>query len=227
MLFVGRKTSERLRDMAIFTIGDLACANLAALKRTFGINGEKMWRAANGIDDDPVMKNGEERVVKSVGHGTTTLRDMRSLEDVDKVAVYLCEMIATRLRRYGLTASVVAVDMRSANDLSHFSRQTSVQQTATASALHDAAMRLVRKNWDGSPLRTLSVYTSGLAPCAAVEQASIFDEVDDKKANLEFALDKIRKKFGFYSIKKAALVGNDLVCDKFAGEDDLLPFHRG
>ncbi|MCM1043626.1 MAG: DNA polymerase IV [Corallococcus sp.] len=225
MLYIGAKSKEKLNSMGIRTLGELANASPAALKSVFGINGEKIRLAARGEDEEPVKHISEERIIKSVGHGTTTLRDMGTLQDIDKVVVFLSEMVATRLRRYGMCASTVHVDMRY-NDLSHVTRQTTVAPTYVADKISDAAMRLVKREWNGKPLRTVTVNTANLSPVSDKVQASIFDTQNEKKQNIEFALDQIRKKFGFFAIKKASILGNDLICDKFCGEEDLLPFQR-
>ena len=41
-----------------------------------GVWGETLWSFANGLDDAPVRKSGEESIVKSVGNSTTTVRDL-------------------------------------------------------------------------------------------------------------------------------------------------------
>lgn len=50
LLCVGRATTERLRCYGIHTIGDLAKADRQMLVRLLGINGEKLWIFANGLD---------------------------------------------------------------------------------------------------------------------------------------------------------------------------------
>ncbi len=228
MLYVGSKTREKLNRMGIFTLGDLANANAFALKKTFGINGEKMRRAAAGEDDEPVRPAGREREIKSVGHGTTTLRDMESSEDADKVIFFLSDMVATRLRRYGLRGSVVHLDIR-LTDLTHRGKQAAISSTYVAQDIYRSAAALLRKIWKGgedSRLRSLSVYVSRLKEAACGVQMSLFDIRDEKHERLEYSLDLIRKKYGFDAIKRASLAGNDLVTDKFFGEEDLLPFKR-
>ena len=90
----------------------------------------------------------------------------------------------------------------------------------------EKAMQLVEKLWDGNPLRSLTVSTANLIPVSSNIQESLFELHDERKQSLEIAIDQIRKKYGFFAIKKANLLGNDLVCDKFSDDEDLIPFKR-
>lgn len=228
MLFIGGKTKEKLRSMGIITIGDLALANTSALKRVFGINGEKMQRCALGLDDDKVNPNSHTDTVKSVGHGTTTLRDMTTYDDAERVIAYLSEMVATRLRRYGMQCNTVHLSLRY-NNLTHVGKQCKVYCTCVAQEISAAALSLLHKLWNPEnqlPLRSLSVTASDLAKMGNCLQMSLFNIQDEKKQRLEFSLDQIRKKYGFTAITRANYIGNDLISDKFCGEEDLLPFRR-
>ncbi len=226
MLFVGKKTEQALNAMGIVTIGDLANADATLLKRHFGVNGEKLKYSANGWDVEPVRLYYVDREIKSVGHGTTTLRDMLTYADAEKVLFYLCDMVATRLRRYGKRGNVVHLDVRR-NDLSHESRQMAVNATFVANDIYNCAKKLLHSCWKATsdlPVRTLSVQVSGLQNvCEGVQMNMFADNTDEQ---LEFQIDKIRKKFGFNSIVRASYIGNDLLSQKLFSEEDLLPFKR-
>lgn len=228
MLFVGSHTKQKLNEMGIFTLGDLANASSVALKKRFGVVGEKLKLCANGQDSDPVRAADVERDIKSVGHGTTTLRDMLTYQDAEKVISVLSEMVATRLRRYGFCGAVVSLDIRR-NDLSHESKQASVHPTCVAKDIYQTATRLLRCIWRGNfdtPLRSLTVSVSNLSAVSAGMQLSLFDYMEEKQQQLEFSVDQIRKKFGFGAIMKANTLNNDLVSKNMMAEEDLLPFKR-
>ena len=229
MLYIGKHTEEKLHAMGIFTLGDLANGSLFALKKRFGVVGEKLYRAARGEDEEEVREVGTEREIKSVGHGTTTLRDVNTYTEADKVIFFLSDMVATRLRRYGLQGEVVALDVRR-NDLTHESKQHKVRATYVVGDVYSVATRLLRQMWKESPtdlpLRSITVSVGNLSEVGCGYQASIFDAVDEKDKNLEYSIDQIRKKFGYNAITRASLLGNDLVSDKLFSEEDLLPFKR-
>ena len=228
MLYVGGHTKQKLNEMGIYTLGDLANASLAAMKSRFGVVGERLKLCAAGEDSDPVRQSHTERDMKSVGHGTTTLRDMVTFDDAETVISVLSEMVATRLRRYGYLGRVVHLDIRR-NDLTHESKQTTVHETCVAKDICESAIKLLHCIWKGqfdTPLRSLTVSVSKLSEVSSGVQMTLFDKKDEKQQNLEFSVDKIRKKFGFGAITKASVLNNDLVGKDMMAEEDLLPFKR-
>lgn len=228
MLFVGPRVKKKLNSIGIFTLGDLANASTPVLTRIFGVVGERMKNCALGLDDDPVRSCDTEREIKSVSHGTTTLRDMVDYHDAEVVISILSEMVATRLRRYGYAGSTVHLDVRR-NDLSHESRQTCIRPTFVAKEIHQVAVRLLHSVWRGerdTPLRSLTVAVGNLSTVSAGVQQSLFDDREEKQQKLEFSVDQIRHKYGFGAITTADTLANDLVSKGMSSEDDLLPFKR-
>ena len=49
---------------------------------------------------------------KSIGNGTTTLRDVQSKEEVEKTVAMLCEKIALRMARGKFEARTIAVTVK-------------------------------------------------------------------------------------------------------------------
>jgi nucleotidyltransferase/DNA polymerase involved in DNA repair len=56
---IGPKTQERLRELGIATLGQLAATDVRKLVKNFGANGAWMWNVANGKDMDPVVVRGD------------------------------------------------------------------------------------------------------------------------------------------------------------------------
>lgn len=228
MLLIGKHTEAKLNEMGIFTLGDLANGSVVALKKRFGIVGERLYRAARGEDEEEVREAHTERDIKSVSHGTTTLRDMVTYEDANKVIFYLSDMVATRLRRYGYVGEVVHLYIRR-NDLTYEGKQRKINATHIADDIYNAALELLKSLWRGEadkPLRSLTVGVSGLYEVYLGAQMSLFDERKDKDEQLEYYLDLIRKKYGFNAITRAGILDNDLLSNKLFSEEDLLPFKR-
>ncbi len=228
MLLIGKHTEAKLNEMGIFTLGDLANGSVVALKKRFGIVGERLYRAARGEDEEEVREAHSERDIKSVSHGTTTLRDMVTYEDANKVIFYLSDMVATRLRRYGYVGEVVHLYIRR-NDLTYEGKQRKINATHIADDIYHAALELLKSLWRGEadkPLRSLTVGVSGLYEVYLGAQMSLFDERKDKDEQLEYYLDRIRKKYGFNAITRAGILDNDLLSNKLFSEEDLLPFKR-
>ena len=84
-------------------------------------------------------------------------------------------------------------------------------------------MRLLRKNWDGEPLRSIGIRAIKLQPYAPECQLSFFDEREKiiKEDILERSVDKIRDRYGSKAVVRAALM-ND-----FKGFKDQSPTTLG
>ena len=114
---------------------------------------------------------------------------MTTRDDVEKIVVFLSEMVASRLRKYGLLATTVHVDLRN-TQLQHVSMQGKIHPTFVAGDIASLAMQLTDKLWDKQPLRSLTVSTANLIPVASNVQESMFECHDEKKQNLEIAIDQ-------------------------------------
>lgn len=227
MMMAGRKTAERLSKLNITTIGQLAGADDLLLKQQLGVNGAMLKAYALGHDSSPVRPYNEGRTVKSVGHGTTTVKDVDTPEAAHKVIYFLCDMVASRLRKYGFCATGVHIDMRSA-EFAHESRQAQLPRpTAGSSDLAEAAIKLLDANWAANTkLRTITVSAFNLLTSRDNRQMDLFDNAfSERKTALDSTLDKIRGKYGYNSLIRASLIDNDYILDRF-DNSDFLPFKR-
>jgi DNA polymerase IV (DinB-like DNA polymerase) len=80
---IGPKTQERLKELGIITLGQLAATDMRKLVKTFGANGAWMWNVANGKDIDPVVVRGDHISVST----ESTLN--RHTTDKVKIAEFL------------------------------------------------------------------------------------------------------------------------------------------
>lgn len=112
LLFVGRATERFLNRFYIRIIGDLANTDPDFLKSHIGVNGIKLWRYANGLDNSPVMYSDYRPIVKSVGHGTTTVEDLKSNEEVWITILELTQNIGHRLKKLGLNCMGISICIR-------------------------------------------------------------------------------------------------------------------
>ena len=111
----------------------------------------------------------------------------------------------------------------------HEAKQKTVPKTFVAKEIYNAGKELLHSIWRGGadkPLRSLSVNVSALSDVSSGVQMALWEEKNEKQQQLEFSLDKIRKKFGFDAIGTANTLHNDLVSKNMASEEDLLPFKR-
>ena len=207
LLYVGRSTKIKLNNRAIFTIGDLARRDVKLLKLSLGVWGETLHNFANGLDQAPVAKTGEESFVKSVGNSTTTPRDLVNDEDVKLIVFVLAESVAARLRHHGLKCRTVAVHIRN-NDLYSFERQGKLTGASfLARDIARKAMEIFRLNytWD-RPIRSIGVRGADLVSADGSFQLDLFERDAGEQETLERTVDRLRERFGPYSIQRCALL---------------------
>ena len=205
LLFVGRSTARTLHYYGIHTIGELATADEALLKRVLGKNGLTLHRFANGLDTAPVRHKDDADEVKSVGNSTTTVRDLKDEEDVKTVMRVLCESVARRLREQGLKGKTITISVRD-NALSSFTRQCKMPAcTDVSDELLHYAMQLFRENYEWERgIRSLGVSVNGF-------DSDCYDQLDldgtverrDRQERLEQAVDRLRERFGNFCVQRA------------------------
>ncbi|MBQ3554526.1 MAG: DNA polymerase IV [Clostridia bacterium] len=208
LLFVGRATKERLDAHGIVTIGDLARAEKEMLRQTMGKNGVTLWEYANGNDNTPVARLEDEREVKSIGNSTTTPHDLVTEEEI-KITLYaLCESVAARLREQNLVCRTVQITLKDSS-LRSIDRQGKLDfESCVSSVLFDKAFQLYRSSeFSRRPLRLLGVRACELSRGGA-EQLSWFGDHEkmQRREDEERAIDKIRERFGHFSVQRGIMM---------------------
>src|ERR1051325_6646204 len=117
---VGPKTSARLTELGIHTIGDLAKWPESEMIRMFGENGRDLARHSKGIDDRPIAT---ERETKSISQEITFSRDVRDDKVLEKTIHEQSAEVARQLRKNDLAGSTVKLKIRWP-DFTTLTRQT-------------------------------------------------------------------------------------------------------
>lgn len=217
MFFVGFATAQKMKDIGIMTIGDLAHSREESMRRIFGKQGPLLRAYALGLDDSPVARFDQISRIKSVGNGMTFARDLTGADDIMTALTGLSDTVSARLRSHGLRALGVKVDIRDPS-FRDVSRQKRLDAPAdTTGAIKAAAFALIRAFWDmKAPIRQITVTAIDLVPENSDEQLSFFggdDQEREKSRSFERAVDDIRKKFGGSSITYGTVLGNDIGLD--------------
>ncbi|MEP0824305.1 MAG: DNA polymerase IV [Nitrososphaera sp.] len=88
---IGPKTSERLGELGIRTIGDLARFDLYRLIEEFGKKAAVyMHNAAKGLDEEPVIESGDRQQIMRI---TTLKTDADSAEEMERELQELCKSV--------------------------------------------------------------------------------------------------------------------------------------
>ena len=175
LLWVGRKTRDRLVAYGIRTIGDLAKAPLPMLVRIVGQKfALQMHENANGLDRDPVETEVQE--AKSISAERTFAKDVVSPDELDREMFKVACIVAHRLRRHNFRCSCVSMFIKFA-DFSVAQKQCSIPSPTDITALIlNEARRMLTEIWDGeSPIRQVGMGVSKLTRDTA-EQMTLFED---------------------------------------------------
>ena len=207
LLGIGRQTNTKLLKKGLRTIGDVARCDPALLRNWLGINGEKLWLYANGLDHSRVRPFGDTPIPQSLGHGITCTSDLYDNVEVRKVICELSQNVSHRLRESGLTASRLQLGIKD-NLLCRRDYQFCLKHpTQSWKELTEKAMQLflLRYDWQ-SPVRALSVTALGLADASQSIQLDLFSNAAamHRQDRLENSMESIRRRYGRKSIDVAA-----------------------
>ncbi|NLA72529.1 MAG: DNA polymerase IV [Clostridiales bacterium] len=217
MLFVGKSTLEKLSDIGIYTIGDLANADAKLLSLTLGKCGQMLYNCANGLDFSVVTPSTYKHKYKSIGNGYTFKRDLVSDTDLKTGIYMICDKVAHRLRKQKLECKTVQLCIKD----THFhaiQRQKTLQNpTQSSYELANSALELAINNWNvnDKPIRSMSVTGQNLIERSnEPEQLSLFYTdsfiFKRKKVILESTKDEICEKYGNNVLRMCSLIDNDL-----------------
>ncbi len=207
LLFVGRKTTDRLRSCGICTIGDAAVCSDEMLERLLGKNGLELKRYALGEDNSPVSRQHEKATPKSIGRSVTRQQDFKTPDEIWGMFLSLAREISDSLREQGLYAGGVQVHIRNAAlSVKEFSRSYP-DSVNGAKIIAERGMELLNEHFGFTePLRSVGLRAINLREYQTAIQEDIFGDSEKRETEekIESSIYELRKKFGSTSITRAA-----------------------
>lgn len=202
---IGNRLEKRYNKIGVFVLGDIVNIPDFVLKKKFGILGVQLKQKLMGNDNEPVLKCNEVVPPKSVGNGTTTIKDVYTRNEIESVVVALAEEISTRLRSQDFNAESISVTIKTA-DFKYAHETIRIPfATNTRGDLARYAMKLIDSFWEyGIAVRAIRICSYNLSSTKQT-QLSMFSECV-KNLKLNSALDQIRNKYGYYSIAPLSLL---------------------
>jgi nucleotidyltransferase/DNA polymerase involved in DNA repair len=195
---IGPKTSARLSNLGIRTIGDIANWPEDELIRLFGENGRDMTKRARGRDDRPVVT---KREIKSISQEVTFSRDIRDDKSLEKTLTDLSAQVGRRLRKKELAGTTVKLKIRWPDFTTPTRQVTLPGPTDQDDEIAETALGLLRKiRKSGQAVRLIGVGVSGLG--APIRQLELWEVSSEKERKLQEVVDELREKFGENAIKR-------------------------
>ena len=206
---VGKVTQEALNHLNIHTFKDLRTIPAQVLEQKFGKGGLKIHQLAMGLDERDVVPHHRE---KSIGHEVTFSRDILEMDESKKELLSLANRVARRMRRHGLSGKTVTLKVKYLDFVQVTRAMTLTKSTDDGPEIYGTVCLLLRKTKVGKkPVRLLGISLSQLNHAGSEGQLSLFagDAADQKKKDLNTALDSLFDKFGEKSVRPGTLFSDD------------------
>jgi DNA polymerase-4 len=195
---VGRALEAKLQRDGIATIGDLRQVDEAALVRRFGAIGRRLHRFSFGRDD---RKVDPDQQTKSVSSETTLTADSGDPAVLAHALWPLCEDVGRRLKKRGILGQRVTLKLKTADFRLMTRSRTLSAPTDLAEEIYRTALPLLEREADGLTFRLIGVGAEELCGANAAAQPDLLDSGAGRRADVEGAIDEVRRKLG-----KAAIV---------------------
>lgn len=203
---IGPVAAERLAQLGLTTLGQVADTPLPKLRRVFGAWAEHVKASACGEGsgdlgrDRPAFREHDPdgETVGSISNERTFTEDVRQPEILDAMLCSLCERVCWRARKRGIKARTVTLKLRYSN-FHTISRSRSFSPTCSELELYPIVRELYEEARDTR--RSIRLIGVGLSNLGFYdEQINLFQESE----RLHETVDAIRQRFGFDAVRIAA-----------------------
>lgn len=211
---IGGATEQRLEELGIHTLGELAAQDPDEMGRMFGVSGPRMVERAAGRESSRVADRYEADDTKSVSNERTFSRDLTSTDEVRAAVRHVAALTGARLRKKGLKGSEVTLKLKFDYSHTRTAQRPLGEPTDDEHVFGRVALELLDTVWrEGTPVRLVGVGMSGFSG-ARPKQMSLFGDDGEERAGqaqrnlrkLSVATDLVREKFG----SDAVAYGHDL-----------------
>jgi len=200
---LGPVSAQKLNSVGIKTVGQLAAAPAALLRRLLGNTAALLQQHARGIDDRGLEQC---REAKSISEERTFPADVTDRETVLAVLIEQAEGLGYRLRSARLLARTIGIKLRFADFTTITRDQTLPAPTDLDAVIYGTARGLFLRCGGRLAWRLVGIRVSGLE---SSRQLSLFDPPpgEFKEQNLDLVLlsdpeHKLLEVYGAWTLKK-------------------------
>jgi DNA polymerase-4 len=157
---IGPRTVERLAELRITTIAELAGADALALAERFGVRGAAHLQALARFEHDGAVT--EERKVVSESRETTFDVDISDPAELERVLDRLVVELCSTLERQGRRGRTIGIKVRLDDFSTHTRARTLAVAVSGTAQVAPVARELLRRFDAPRPVRLLGVRVAGL-----------------------------------------------------------------
>ncbi|MBE1556914.1 UV damage repair protein UvrX [Sporosarcina limicola] len=201
---IGRQTQISLNGMGLFSVGDLAHADLQTLEKKFGVMGNQYFYHAWGIDLSEIGLSHMQGQV-SYGKSQILMRDYNTRTEINVVLLEMCEDVARKVREKQQAGRTISLGIGySRNTLGgSFQRSRTIGgATNDTMKIYEVCKELLDEFHDGRPVRQISLSITKLEDEHSI-QISLFDEHKWRNRKIGQTMDALRNKYGSTAVLRA------------------------
>lgn len=204
LYMVGKHAAEKLNQLGIHTIGELANTDESFLIKHFGKHGTTMKNYANGISDD--LSTYSEEKNKSISTSETFSTDIGEKNKLLKILYRQVDNLGKDLRKQKLYTNTIAITYKTKDFVAYSKQITLATPTNSTEEISKYIENILDQSWNNEPLRNIGVRLSHLTDTRQ-KQISIFsnNNQEEKSNAVQETLDKINDKYGTSVIRQANL----------------------
>ncbi|MQS76293.1 Y-family DNA polymerase [Companilactobacillus halodurans] len=203
---IAKRTEKRLNRLGIHSMYELAHSNPFYLKEELGLIGEQIFAIAWGIDRTKISDNIAPKS-HSIGNSQVLPRDYFNKYEIETVIKEMGQQVASRLRHHHKQAGCFFLGVgysyasSEEGERGGFNISGKINHTDNDQEIADLLVYLFESQWQGQPVRNLSVYSSKLIDKTS-QQLNIFLPVQQqcKDEDKLKVVDEIRSKYGFQAL---------------------------
>ena len=198
---IGKKTREKLENLNIHTIGDLANADSVFLSKYFKNQATQMINGARGIDNSLVISDIVDPT--SISNEITLSQDVTSKMMLYSYLDSLSNQVALRLRKQRKYAHVVVVVLKDNKFRRKQHQKKIMNATNITKEIFDVSKEILNEMYDEIPVRLIGLRLDNLVDTVNYQQ-SLFEDNSSRQNDevVDNLLDTLQGKYGFDVIKK-------------------------
>ncbi|HPE14526.1 MAG TPA: DNA polymerase IV [Bacilli bacterium] len=199
---VGKSTGERLKQLKINTIGDLAQSDPNNLKKYFKNQVTYLIERAKGVDNSMVNATIEDPV--SISNETTLVKDTDDVIILKKHLFDLSEQLGERVRKQNKYASTVAIILKD-NLFKRKNHQKKLKNPINSNIdIYKASCMVFDEMVLDQKVRLIGIRLDNLVDNKS-HQISLFEPYNESEEKLDKVIDNLKDKYGNDIIKKINL----------------------
>jgi len=208
LFMVGRKTEEKLKNIGLYTIGDVAKCDRKFLYSYLKEYGNLTWCYANGIDISNVKH--EETEAKSIGNGTTLPKNITSSKAAYSVLLGLSEKVGERLRKKNIASTVITVSLKTSDFKTYSHQKALLSPIASTYEIFHYSKQVFNEMWDNYSIRAVTITLAGFQPIENLQCCFFTNDITHKAHKTDDSIDALREKYGHNCITRASLLNTHL-----------------